>query len=534
MTTSNSQHSDHVHNETRLKEISHVLKKHEIIKGISPVKLREILEDLGPTFVKIGQIMSMRADILPLAYCEELTKLRADVLPMKEEEVLSVLTEAYGKDPLSKFSNFDLNPLGSASMAQTHKAILKTGETVAIKVQRPNIREIMTEDIQLLKKAAKLLKIVHIGSDIIDFNMIIDEMWSVTNEELDFRYELKNGLKFYENLQGIKYVTSPKFFPELSDEHVLVEEFIDGVQIDNFKVLKEKGYDLNEIGVKLVNHFAKQVLEDGFFHADPHPGNILIKEGQIVWIDMGMMGTLKNHDRLIFKRAVTAVASKDIPELQDIILTIGDYKGQINHSKLFSDIDDLMVKYAGADLASINLGETMTAVLEVAKSHGIAMPKGMSMFARSVVTIEGVISSLAPEISVIDIMSIRMKESFLDNFSVKNEALEITKDFYFSVKKAIDLPGHLADFVKMLIRGQTKINMELSGSNSSLGRIEGMINRLILGILSAALLIGSSILCTANFDLGKFGIPTLGVIGFVLAGILGIWLIWGILKGKNK
>ncbi len=279
----------------RLLEIIKVLKKHNVLGGITPEKLRETLEDLGPTYIKIGQILSNRPDLIDAPYIEELSKLRNKVQPMDYNEVLEIINEELDKDKLDLISSIDNNPIGSASMAQVHKAILKDNSKVVIKVQRKDIKNIMASDIRLLKKAVKILRVNKAIHNIINVEDILDELLNTSYEEMDFINEAKNIEEFTSINKDINYIKVPKVYKNLSTEKVLVMEFIDGINIYNKKELIKEGYDLNEIGEKLADNYIYQTLDCSFFHADPHPDNIFIEAGKIVYLDFGMMGRINNR-----------------------------------------------------------------------------------------------------------------------------------------------------------------------------------------------------------------------------------------------
>lgn len=237
----------------RLKEILGVLKKHHITSGIQPEKLRQILEDLGPTYVKLGQIMSMRSDILPDSYCKELERLRTDVKPLPFDVIKSEIEKELGKPADVFFKEISPEPLGSASIAQVYLAVLSNGEQVVIKVQRPQIHEIMEEDIKLMRRAVSLLKFTMGTGELIDFRTVIDELWKTSQEEMDFLKEAANCDTFFENQREIKYVTCPKVYHELTTSHIMVMDYIKGIQIDHIGELEEQGYDMTEAGSMLQN-----------------------------------------------------------------------------------------------------------------------------------------------------------------------------------------------------------------------------------------------------------------------------------------
>ncbi|MEE0027680.1 MAG: AarF/UbiB family protein, partial [Atopobiaceae bacterium] len=282
---------------SRYRRVMHMLsvvRKYDIFHGLTPHTLRHMLEELGPTFVKAGQILSMRSEILPESFCRELAKLRTEVEPMSREVVLQTLRDEYDV-PIEKiFDAIDTEPLGSASVAQVHKARLVTGELVAIKVQRPNVRDIMLQDIDIMRSVARHAKYVMGNNQILDLQSVVEELWQSFMEETDFLVEAHSLSEFRRNNMGCAFVTCPRPFPGLCTEHVVVMEYVAGVPISHVHELADKGYDLDEIGTKLVDNYASQMLDDGFFHADPHPGNIVVADGKIVYLDLGIMGRLSS------------------------------------------------------------------------------------------------------------------------------------------------------------------------------------------------------------------------------------------------
>lgn len=519
----------------RLREIMGVLKRRDIVHGVSPVKLRNILEDLGPTYVKLGQIMSMRSDILPQNYCDELTKLRMEVRPMPFSVVLKTLEEEYGQPPDKIFKFIDENSLGSASIAQVHRAVLAEDEReVVIKIQRPHIREIMAEDIKLMKRAAGLLRVIGDTGNVIDFEAVIDELWMVSQQEMDFLLEADNCEHFYHLNEDILYISSPLVDRRHTTAKVLVMDYIHGKRIDEMKLLRELGYDMREICEKLCENYIKQILEDGFFHADPHPGNIWISGGKIVWLDLGMMGRLSPDDKKVIKNAVKAVVQGDIYEVKNAVLTLGRAKGKINHSLLYTDIDDMLAKYISMGMGAINMGDVVFELLEIAKRHNISMPSNITMLARGLITFEGVISRCCPELSMMEVLSEHVFSDYMKGFNIKHEAKSAGRDIYNSARKSLEIPSLVADMLKAGVKGQSKVNLELLGADEPLEKLNHMVHELIVGIIIAAALIGSSFICTTKMQPIVFGIPLLGFLGYFGAFLLGVVLIFQFYKKKKK
>lgn len=519
-------------NRARVREIMEVLRRRDIFHGITPEKARLILEDLGPTFIKLGQIMSMRADILPKEYCEEFRRLRTEVNPMTAAQVREVLNEEYGQPVEEVFAAFDDRPVGSASIAQVHRATLPEGEEVVVKVQRPGIRDVMARDIALLRKLSGVAGAVSGTGDVLDLRMVLDEMWSAAQQELDFMIEAHHLDEFREKNSTVVYIDCPKIEYRLTTSKVLVMEYIDGLPIDHVDELEALGYDMEEIGAKLADNYVKQITEDAFFHADPHPGNIWIRGGQIVYLDLGMMGTLTDRDRMLFKNSLRAVTDKDVEALKSILLSLGAVKGKVNHSKLYEDIDAMLTKYAELNLEDMDLGTIIEELIGIAKENNITMPKGMTMLSRGVLTIEGVLEQCSPKTNILRIFANRMSGSLLGNIDVKKEMKGLLRSAYSSGRKLVDLPSYVVDILKMTIKGQTKVNLELTGSEEPLSKIDSMVNRLIVCIITAAVLIGSSLLCLTDMKPKILGIPFLGALGFAAAMVLSIFLLISVLKKK--
>lgn len=530
----NSKQHD-ISSSSRVREMVNVLRAHDVKRGMTPEKLRLILEDLGPTFIKLGQIVSMRHDVLPASYCDELVRLRADVRPMPFADLLAIIQQEYNTQIQEIFAHIEPKPLGSASIAQVHAATLKDGRYVVLKVQRPHIYETMAKDIALMKRTTKLLKLFSGSGEAIDFNIVIEEMWVVAQQEMNFLLEASHNKQFSALHADVQYVTCPKIIDAYTTSRILMMEYIDGVQIDQIEELETLGYDLNEIGLKLADHYVKQIIDDAFFHADPHPGNIRVRDGKIVWLDLGMMGKLSQRDQLLLRSAVVAIVEHDIDELKHVVLTLGVVRGRINHSRLYMDLDAGLSKYGNIGLNDMNLGELIQDMLKLANQHGISLPQGITLLGRGVMTIEGVLSVCCPNINFVQIMASHISGDMFQQFDFKKEFQLGGRAIYNMTKKSVELPTQLSEFMKQVSKGQAKLNIEIIGSEEPLKRVEKMIDKLVLCVITAALLVGSSLLCMTEMDPKVLGIPLFGLVGFVNAWFWGGWLLYDIfIKGKRS
>ena len=516
----------------RLKEMVAVLRKYDVVRGMTPEKLRHILEDLGPTFVKLGQVMSMRPDFLPQEYCDEFMKLQNGAKPLPFSTIIEVIEQEYSRRWNKVFSSIDEEVLGSASIAQVHRAVLTTGERVVVKVQRPGIYKVMARDMVLLKRASRLVRVVSHSQDVIDFDMVLEEMWGIAKQEMDFLIEADHIEEFRHLNQDEAFVTCPNVYRNLTTQHILVMEYVDGVRIDDFDGLRARGVDITLLGRRLGENYVKQIIEDGYFHADPHPGNIWVRGGRIVWLDLGMMGRLSNRDRTAIRKAVIALANHDTFEMKTAVLALGVPRGHINHTALYQDIDALMAQYSTLDFRDLRMGVLTRQIMNILRVHHIACPQGLSMFARGLLTIEGVMRLVCPKVSFVEIFAKSLQLNFKKNFDWRDELSKAKRESYLLMRKSMALPEQISDILKMTMSGQTKVNLDLTGSEEPLRHVDKMVNRVIVAVLCAALLLGSSTICTTNMTPKIMEIPLLGFVGYLIAFVLSIRLIWDIHKGR--
>ena len=523
-----------IDNRERLKEITAVLRRHQVTRGVTPEKLRAILEELGPTYVKLGQIMSLHSDVLPQRYCDELMKLTSEVTPMPFETVEEVINRSYREDWHNIFSSIEKETLGSASIAQVHRAKLLDGTDVIVKVERKGIYDIMARDIGLLKRAVKLLPPVGGFKNVVDLEMVLDELWATAQEEMDFLKEAANMEEFTRNQQGIRYIRCPKLYHEYTTSRVLVMEYIGGCPVDDRKSLLAEGYDLGEIGRKLVNNYVKQVMDDGFFHADPHPGNVKVMDGKIVWIDMGMMGRLSYRDRNLMAQAVRAIAVGDIAVLEATITDLGEIQGKVDSGKLYGELRDLMDRYGNASMGSIDAVEFFKDTMEVMKNNSIKLPHGMTMLVRGLTQMQGVLLGISPDINMAEIAAARLREEMMQNFDFKTEAGKTGRRIYKAVGRTLDIPPLVKIALEEYLKGQSRINMELDSTKKFSDLMRRLVRNLVMGLWVMALLISSSIICTTDMKPRILGIPALGFFGYVLAFIICLYVFIRHFFTRNK
>ena len=520
----------------RMNEIVRIMRQYKVLHGLTPEQAVEVLQALGPTYVKIGQLASNRSDLLPKAYCDAFEKLRDDANPMPFDVVIEQIDRAYGKSWHEVFASIDPVPLGAASIAQVHKATLLDGTTVAVKVRRPGVAESMAEDIMLMKH---LLALGEFASNshrdiLLSLEGFIEEIERTTASEVDFTSELHNLMRFHDELADEEGVTSPVAYPQYSCESVLVMEFVQGTEISHTQALREQGIDVSALARRVCQSYVTQVLDDGFFHADPHPGNILVRDGEVVWIDLGMVGTLTVSERMLVGKVFTAVATDNAYLLKEAVMGLVHVLGPVDHGALLEALSRLLAEYSTAEMKEINVGTVLTEVIEVLRGQNMMMTSSVTMLARGFVTIEGVIAQVAPDISVIEIVSKHVIAQQADPKFLATQLIDLATTSAASAEALAKLPTQLSNTLEMLDRGQIKVHGDIEVSSRLLATAYASVGRISLALLSAGLFLGSSILCTTAMQPQLLGVPLLGVLGYVGAFVLGAYTVFHILVSRHR
>lgn len=520
----------------RMKEIESILRKHQVFKGMTPEKATSVLEDLGPTFVKMGQIASNRSDILPNAYCEAFKSLRSNVEPVDFSTILSLIEESYHGPWSEVFASIEQKPLGSASIAQVHEAVLLDGSSVAVKVRRAGIVEQMAEDITLMKHILALAEFTAPQGEtmLLSFDGLVSELERTTAAEVDFSIELKNLMHFHADLQTQYGVTCPLPYPEFSTESVLVMEYVSGTLLENKEQLVCEGVDLEQVGYRMAGSYVTQVIDNGFFHADPHPGNVLIRDNELVWIDLGMVGSLSSHERTLIDTMITAIAAKDSFELKEPLLALAKAHGPVDHGLLLEQIDALLTSYASASLSDISVGAAFVEIIEILRSQNLVMSSSFTMLARGLLTLEGVLADIAPHTSVIDLISEHVKRQALRLANMVQRTKGFVLSGLHSVELAAKLPTQVSHSLDMLNKGQLSVDTKMKMPDELLTSLDAVSGRIGLAMISAGLFIGSSILCTTNMTPQVLEVPVLGFLGFLGAFVLGVYVIWQTVVSRKK
>lgn len=528
-------HRNSVH---RLKEIVKVLayygfgfivdsKLHRNKK--SPENLRKAFEELGPTFIKIGQILSTRPDLLPLPYIKELSKLQNNVPPENFSDIENLFFKELNCTIEDTFLYFDKNPIGSASIAQVHDAILNDGRFVIVKIQRPEILEKMKTDLSIIKKLLNITK-AKFTDAIIDPKEAVDELFISTIQELDFINELDNIKKFKNLNENINFVQTPYTIDKLCTKRIIVMEKIVGIKIDDLNKLLDNGYDLDDLGKKLTLSYFKQVFEDGFFHGDPHPGNLLIREKHICYIDFGIMGSISKSLKGSLNDAIISIAYHDVNKMISVIMSMGVKKGYINRNSLYESLDYLFASYLSSSLKNIKISVMLQEIFEISKNNNIQLPKELTMLLKSTLIIEGVVAKISPELSIVDVLipyvKSKNKQLFFKDFDFDNLLLN---SFKF-IKNSSEIPSKFVELSDSIISGRAKIQLQHNNLQKPIKDLNRMVNRLVFAVIISSMIIGSSLILRTNIGPKLYDISIIGISGFMIAALMGFYLLISILR----
>ena len=517
------------HASRRLTEILSILQKHHIMKGLNPVKLRHILEDLGPTFVKFGQIMSMRSDMLSADYTRELEKLRTEVHPLDFSTIKSSIEAELSTDINEIFRSISDVPLGSASIAQVHQGTLINGDDVVIKIQRPHIYETMKSDIKLLRKACGMMKLASGTGNLIDFKAIIEELWRTSQIELDFIKEAENIDRF-SSFNKNEDIIVPRVYHEYTTRHMLVMSNCGQVQIDHITHLKEEGYNMDQLAKKVGENYCKQILDDGFFHADPHPGNIHVYKGKIAWIDFGMMGTITADTQRILSKAITSVLEDDIYGLLDAFLLLVKPEQDINQTQLIRQLDNIVEKYMETNFSDFNLGPLVEGCFTIIKSNHLAVPADLTMLARSMVTMEGTLGKISEKVNLVEILANHMRYKIQNELDLKTQIMHSLQLVYTNMQKGVALPSLSHDVLKRLKNGHLTLHIENNPDKKSLYELRRNNHNITLAIIVATLYSCASLLCLSNLPQVIFHLPLISLLFFILGTLLLLRLLLDLKK----
>lgn len=501
----------------------------EVVRIPVPVRARLVLEELGPTFIKFGQMLSMRPDLIPVEFVEEFKKLQDRVPGFGYEDVESEIKKEFGASINELFDSFDREPIAAASIAQVHRAVLN-GKDVVVKVQRPKIEDTIEEDLDILFNLARLITKHIPESRLYDPVGIVDEFARTIRNELDFTVEGRNAERFARNFTDSEEVYIPKVYWELTSKRILTLESIQGTKISD--IGKEIGDEVRKnLSENIARSYMKQILIDGFFHADPHPGNIFVINNRVIaFMDFGIVGRVDDYMKEKLASLFIAIIQRDTNRIIDEFLDIGIVGEETSIPEFKDDIAGLIERYYGTELKQVNISVMINEIMKTALKHKIRIPANFALLIKTLVTLEGICRELNPDFNLTEISKPfveslvaervhprRILGRFIENVSEFNELMML-------------LPRRLNRILSRMEGGKLLIDLEHKGLNRVIAELDLASNRLSVSLIISAIIIGSSVIMLTGKGPLLFGLPVIGILGFIIAGILGMALVILILR----
>jgi ubiquinone biosynthesis protein len=495
------------------------------------VHFRQALEELGPTFVKLGQLLSTRPDLLPPPCIAELSKLQDTVPPSPWEAIRDVITQELGHAPEEIFAAIDPQPIAAASLAQVHAATLPDGEEVVVKVQRPNILATISTDLEILEALAAAAQPTVLGQ-MYDFVAIANDFAFTLRNELDYRREGRNADRFRANFADEPLLYIPRVYWEYTTPRTLVMEQIRGIKLDDIAALDAAGYDRHRVAQHSARMVIKEVLDNGFFHADPHPGNFLVMPGEVIGaMDFGKVGNLRDRDRLDLIHLYVVIVSLDADGAVEQLVRMGAANDRVDGKALSREIDRILVKYQNLPLRDISVPEVVGEVISIAYRHHLHMPSNLSLLANTLTMLEGVVLKLDPDFDIFAFSEPYMRQMkwrlALPRRAWGDELLRQGAAWSELISK---LPRTGSRLLEQAERGEL-LQLRLKDAGSIMSQLDRLVTRLALTVLLAALTISLALLMPLTTASGPLQFPV--AVGFAVATGLTLWLIVSILRGAR-
>lgn len=506
----------------------------EIMHLDPAVRIRMAIEELGPTFVKLGQVLATRADIFPPQWVAEFSKLQDKVPPVPFDTLLPELEKALGKSPFGVFNNLQTEPIAAASIAQVHLAELQDGTPVVLKIRRPNIRARIEADLRLLSHLGRLIESEMPEVQRFQPGKIIGQFAKSLRKELDLAAEGRNTDRFVRNFEGNADISFAKIHWDHTSEELLVMERIVGIPGNDIERAVETGLDCKLLAAHGANAVLKMVLIDGFFHADPHPGNVFYLPGnRIAMIDCGMVGRLTIERRDEIADLLAALVSKDYDTLLEILIAwAGDV--QVNETKLAADIDEFLLNYESASLKQIRFGNLLGDLTTVMRENHLSVPPDLAMLFKALVTLEGLGRQLDPDFQIVKHLTPFVKQVIFSRYKPAALFKRGRKGIGNAFSLLTGVPRDIGNLLKDLRRGRLKIELDLKRLDHFGHQLDHSTNRLTIALVTSSLIIGSSIVMTVKGGPTLFGLPAFGFLGFFLASIFGLWLMLSIWRSNSE
>jgi len=495
-------------------------------------RLREMLDELGPTFVKFGQLLSTRPDVVPPDIVAELRKLQDDVSPFPFDEVRRVIEQDLGLTVEQAFLAFEEQPLAAASIGQVHRATLPNGEDVVVKVQRPEAPRQIESDLQLMRAAARVVRERVHALDFIDTELLVEEFARSIRQELDYAHEARNAEAFRRNFAGSETVVVPKVIWRYGSARVLTLEYLDGTQIRDVDVESLSSDERRELAYRMADAWMTMIFRHGFFHGDPHPANILVLEdGRLGLVDFGLAGRLTDEDMTRLTRLFVDAATENVDALPRRLAELGVHYPKEREAELKAAIEELYYRYYGGRLADIDPVEVIREGLSLIYSMNLRLPTRFVILDKAIATLGSVGIELYPAFNVFEVAKPYARGLMAERFSPRRMSLRAQHESRELAGMARVLPYQLHDILEDTRRGELAVQFRNPGLDDLSLHLDHAVNRLAVALVVLGGLVGSSIVgVLAKGGPHVIGLHVVSFFGFILSALFGLWLIWGIAK----
>lgn len=502
----------------------------ELVALPAPVRVRRAMEEMGPSFVKLGQVLATRVDLFPPEWIAEFSRLQNAVPPVPFEAIRTEITEALGAAPESAFLWLDPEPLAAASIAQVHRARLHDGREVVAKVRRPGIRPVIEADLRLMQHLAKLIESKF--PDLRRFHPagVVQQFKSSLMRELDLAAECRHAERIAASFANDDRIMVPAVYWPLTRERMNVQDFVDGIPVADLEALDAAGVDRKQVARTGAQAILKMMLEDGFFHADPHPGNVFVlRDGRIAVIDFGMVGRLSQARRAEVVSLLFGLVERDPGRVTEVLLEWTEGPG-VDEVQLTLDIDGFVDRYHGVPLGQLDLVGMLLDVTALLRSHQLALPADLALLIKVCITLEGLGRNLDPDFEMAREARPFLRRAMVAQRGPRAIARRGAHAMADTAGLLASLPGELRRLMRVLRAGGPKLRMEVEQLPEFSHQVAHSANRLAGSMVIAALIVGSSITMTVKGGPTLLGLPFFGLLGFVGASLAGLWLLWSIFR----
>jgi len=497
-------------------------------------RLRHTAEELGPTFIKLAQVLSMRPDLVPPDVAIELQKLQDEVAPFSFEEIRNIVKEELNQEPETAFLRIDDKPLAAASIAQVHRATLPDSKQVVLKVQRPGIQAVIDVDLEILSDIARILARHSRSSLIYNPEGVIEEFNRSIHRELDFLSEGHNIQRFGRMFADDPTVLIPTFYPALSTSRLLVMDYVNGVKVSRLDEIERKGLDRVIIAKRGSLLILNQIFDHGFFHADPHPGNIMVLSGNVIApLDYGMIGSLDESTIEALGSALAGIINKDIHKILRAFEALGIIQNVKDKSSLRAGLNDFISRYYEVPLKELRVSTLLKEVFDIVRIHQMVLPSNLSLMLKSLVTVEGLGQLLYPEFDMVSEVRPYVRRIMLRRYDPRRrfrDLLNVLDDFSHLAE---EFPQGVRDALNKINRGELRVQFEHRNLEKLTNEFNQSSSRISSAVIIAALIIGSSLVMQVSVGPNFYGFPLLGVLGYLVASLLGLILLWNIFRSKR-